>query len=1026
MLISWAGIPCAASNDAAGTLGVFAARSTGLTTDVYQVYFRRDQLLELIVEIDPSRREQLSGGEVDEELIATLRDSAGVSLPSPKALPYRADLVFAEVVSQGDSSETRVTRISDLFFASARPLDGDQSPAMVVVTLVDIRAFWADHGIITRRWNIRLPNGSYALDSVPGGTRSSDRVDEVAPDGAAAVRGIIQDCLDELPGKLRIATFPPLEREDLVEPPTVLAWAASPREVMAGVLEAYGLTPSLDNGSTISFYRRDEGGVFPPADNGRGDNGDELDPLQPSGPAARLIRSNKVASQAPPQRPREVVVAYAPSLFTVAVDHMIPVVPVSEIDPLTGRTQTDWVDATLENLNRLVFGQPESKAGWNLFLRLPVSSTDYTSRLKSNDPAITDEIDQGLNLQGDQGQSLLDGADLGAVDLLKRTLFRYWRIPRHYAQLLPVQDLAESYPSGDRKKPYLQGFRVKAQQVDITQSVLGQRRIAEDEATAATRVLYRAAVERLEQLRQRLDEVRSVSFTELSTALQSSLDAEIEARAASLGGGLSAYADFLVPRLGLPGLIRDLRDSPEIMSESPSALTELLSLPGPRSVPWRIVRGAASRISDGLEVIETLPDGSIRSRRIDASNILDTAGRALRTGLNSLLGLGFTPTTYAQQEQNIRQEIQQQEQIVLDLLSRLDDRQGLRQQLRRLETEFRRQTIENGSEGVLAPIQDQINAVVQQLRDRGPQVEKEQGPFFRILQENMGRSRVESRLIDRELGVFESTEALFWIDDPAVEHLPTARCLPMPVRAVFGTHMRLAAESVAPEVYQPEAEVFNALAGDDLLRARIGQVGDLLPVGGAGLDRAEFRFTAEDVANGDESGTSQTTSAPFRVAVGSERALVELGGFSNLEQLRSRAASRARAVMGFPARGQRAAAGTRESGTLELAGAHGINCNGRVTGVQWRFDGEQITTVVSFQPDTLPIPGVDNPPVVRGQLDVLEFGIPGAWGYVSPPPPPPAAAPAILDLGPSGQSGGGETISPFPRPDSGILSLGPE
>lgn len=220
---------------------------------------------------------------------------------------------------------------------------------------------------------------------------------------------------------------------------------------------------------------------------------------------------------------------------------------------------------------------------------------------------------------------------------------------------------------------------------------------------------------------------------------------------------------------------------------------------------------------------------------------------------------------------------------------------------------------------------------------------------------NLGRRRVDFRVIDAERGLIEVSDLPGWVADEDVTSLDQTTFLPMPVRLTCGTSNTVDVdESTVNEDQVPGwymQQIAKALrAQPDAFLRLVRQVGHRLPVA-VGDGQARYTFTKGDAK--PRAGEAAVGPHAYRVLIEDRghqfRLLVRLSGESNDATLRDRARAIADALLDRPE--------FVDAGRLIMFEPRRVALNGRQSATEIRIDskGAGWVTEVSFQGDQAPL-----------------------------------------------------------------------
>lgn len=898
--------------------GATLLRTVGFDPAVATIRLDASDVADWAIRVDPGRFEGLEPREVSAPAIAAQLVAAAPAAFTPlQGLPYRDDLVL--LLESGEP-----VAVPNMWLQTARAIEAlDGKPDVVELVLVDVRKWWVDYGVVSRSYNV--PNGRAADETVLYERAS-------LKDGRLwAPSEIVQDLLDHLPGKVRLVYWPreavaPAGQAAAVAPsstPTVLPPApsearvltlecagASPREVLAGVLEDLGLLFTLTLSGGAACWRPGEGGVGETADDGA-QNSRGHDLLSGEGVWAGMTPddgfgySRTVAVDAPD----EVLVTGARPIRTVVVDYLDHVV-IRETAPEGGGAAVRRAyEVTPELIGELDGREPQPE--------------DLARILKA--PVLRSSEDGALENTSRESQELLT-AQVG----------RIVRVPRRLRYLLPILARAERGPDGERLAPVVEAFGWQPLEIEIAPEDL----TAFDARAEADR---RSEIERsFAEVDQQLARVRAqiAAQTMSPEAARAGLDFVVEE------GVLPAVRSLL--RYGtLPGAL--------LLGDDGAALQRQGALPGtqPRTPttppPPEEFWDAFQRAGTALQgIVEGGLDATVGFLGGD-DELLAEGQREIAQGREALNEL-FPDGAELDQLRRTETDLVRRR---LELLQQLDPARALQERI----NDINRRIVESAATGVDQALLAQLADLQRQKRELEEAPENERAakqPIRRIIHENLPRRPVRYRVLDADEGLLELDEPCGILADANVADPSETWVILLPARIAFGSWNR-------GDVVQPDGlprfgvtdnllmgRAAAALAADAQLRVLAGGMGHWLP---PETDRfLELRFSRADMSGGATLGPF-----PYRITDPRLQRLVELPvgdapGGDNLEELRQLARAAAEKVMSST---------VREAGTVLVLGPRRVNLNGRIAGTTWAMDDEgQIDTTISFDRSE-PFPGID-------------------------------------------------------------------
>lgn len=1005
----WANLHAVATDDELGVAGFRVMRTVGTDHDVCSVVVTEDAWLTISGKLPPGRYRGLPSPDQTPALRARLREDLPLDPPPRVAkLPAVGDfLLVQEREVPGFAPERHEVRVKDLFLVEARPLDSFE-PRMVELLLVDARAFYRTHGELTARWNV--PGQG------PGGRDPRWPAGKVAEILAAACAA--------LPGNPRLVRCPDVESELGQISPHVESWGANPREVLDGLLEAYGLVWVLDLGGTCSIYWRGEGSVGEHSDGApTGPNPQTYDVASKKGLWEGSIIEDTYSRRMPPSVPDEVLVVGGPSIFTAAIDYLVPVVPVQTLDPRSGQPYTRWVEVALDEIERLLGLEPPAQDPSPKLFALgelhgrptyydPATGAFVDSIVLSQPqgPALgvtpqwllnlplSQETDEASNFEAPRAfdVELPDHRrpsepavklDRGLVENLRRNLLRFWRVPRAFRHLLPILDRAERYGNGERMPPAIEVYGWTQKEVDVTRQVQDQ----EQAASERLRREWQGVVEQIAAINARLRQIEILGLDQIGEYYSALLQGDFKT-----SEGVQFKGTRRGPSPGDPAAALVAKEILRLPLTAGEALrTVRKNIAGdadPFDVSRQIVRDrdftdvAAEAILPFLNTGSAHGDNTARVAlargEVSGKQVLDSAWRWGKRFLKNYLGVANADDAADVLETKLKAQRDGLAKQAQELEERFNPVGALLTELRQIEDEIKAKEAatrvrDDALESKRANLRRKLDAARKQQRAEATQ------RIVALQAVNLPRREVVAKVADAEQGVFEIDEAAGWISDPS-QPLSQALLVPMPVRAIFGTFAEPSFPAASAEEALADKQLnefvrgaFESLAADPRLAAFASSTGHLLPeVAGA---QVRFGFTP-----GDLSGTADVGIGAYRILAPDLRLEVALGGGTNLLQLVRQARAWAEAAMGLPGlRGSETVPGrgpqVLESGVVTVEGPRPVNPNGRISAVEFApgQSGAGIDTRISFDSPSDPLPGVDHPGPLEDTfaLRTFKFGL---------------------------------------------------
>lgn len=957
----WDGIPCAPE-------GTRYYRARGLepstsTVVVPRSYFRDSLAPEEPRDLFALRPEQTPA------LLGQMHAPAPVTfLPIPRP-PFAGDLVIA----QGESEQPpRMLRARQLYLVEARILDPRHgADAMVQLVLADMRRFWEYYGhTVTREWNVGLPQTTSIL--IPGSgvvdREEQERrryVAHTARERGTAptpLRAIVQELLEYLPGRLQIVQWPDAYLEGKA-PPEVRCWGASPKEVLAAILDAYRLEIDIGADLKARIYGFAEGDVGEAEADGHGGDLVRLhDPETGHGVWASAITAdgNRYARR-PSHRPREVEVIGDKTVTEVTVDYLTPVL-VYEERPEGKAPRTAVLEVSPDNLRALargtLFDDPDNPPAEGALVSDRADRARINMILGARDkgavpvnllvPAAPEPVKEDA-LQGVFWQQFIfeddDAWSRGfphlpepVRELLRRQLWRYYMVPEHLRRLLPLLARAERDFKGDRLKPKVEAFTFRRTSASV------KKPDTEKEEREANLKKLDEVMKSIREFEGSKERLQAPSLSEVALAIRTTIERGGAAR---------------------PGYART-RDE------------------------QAIDRAAEAHAQVGRSWLRALRDGARDLNIFGAESIADLA---------EWLGAddGLSSDQVDARIAVIDEEIRALREVEAQIMRELNPRGALERELGAVEAEIRRTTaatggvvssaLRNRRDDLIAQINETVRKAAEEGQKPPDRSKTHEEVVFHL---NLSRDEVEYRVVDADLGIIEVLGDLpGWLADPMVSDQRKTFFIPMPVRITFGTFNGL------PTVLRTGAPLFvnfyvqrsiGMIASDPRLWPYLGRMGHRIPAA-PGEEQIRFTFTQED----QESGEAEVGDHPWRILFDDPdnplRLLVRLTGpeqltaapsatrealpsevvpLDNRAELLARAIPFAKAALAAPAE--------LDSGSLAVHGPRTVVLNGRVSAVAVTYQDNSWVTEVSFGADAAPLPGEEGPVRQRGPVRLV-FGL---------------------------------------------------
>jgi hypothetical protein len=1010
----WGGLPCALE----GAPPTYQ-RARGLEAAVATVAMPRSYFSGGVAPEVPAEPFKVGDVAIPSEPIARMGDTVPATFSAVQRPPFVADLVIAQ-------GETRFVA-RHMYLVDARIVDpqnkADESGfggPLVEFTLASIVRFWDDYGEVTKVWNEGLAKGQAVVlgpDGQPR-VRPDDRVfvAHTAKAGgtkATPLREIVQALLNALPGELQVVSWPADTPGDTVDEQVfeVHAWGASPKRVLAAVLEAAQLVVDVGEDLGVRVYRLGAGDV------GERDDAGNLAPHDPQAAegawAGQITEDGDRYTRRVSGRPREVVVIGDRTVYEVAVDNLTPVLCVDAERP-DGPPERLVVEVTPDNLQAFARGAPFGSPPVPAIL----TSADERVRIKTiiglSTPTVADAepivLPEGaqtgpaaapLPADGHLWQRLpLENEDTWAASLphlservrtlLRQQLWRYYKVPDAYRRLLPILNRAARDYKGDRLGPKCEafGYRTVSARVPVrpedepTTNDSGAPNEARLERVRKLEVTQKAIAQN-EALLKRLD---GPSYKELKMGFfrgvwggwswifgnsnDEALRQDMEAANAALepvmdgwarmgsswwsalGAGLSTAAD----RVGFESLANVIKDEAAMFGGETQQDAEVLrrnaeeSLAALRAEERRLIHELNPRIAKEQELA------------------------ALEVQIRGVYAAGGFPSTL----------LGKRDAVVAEL----------------------------------AALRDKKNKDVAEGKDRHPkQPETEEWIYHTRLM----RHEVPFRVVDEALGIIEVLgESLpVWLADSMAPDPKATWIIPMPVKLTFGSWNGRdvdGATTGAPQVNRYIGTSLTMIGSDFADMARfMANFGDRVPPE-PGEEQVRFTFTRGD----QESGRAKVSKFAWRVlyedpenplrrlvllpsAVGQAAQAVQNGvanaglpstpttpdeqaaqaladallattrPLDNWDELLARARPVAQAALSAP--------DEIDSGSLVVRGPRAAALSGRASAVHLtlRDVNEGFQTEVSFASDAAPLPGIQGSVRQEGPTRLV-FGLDVAAG----------------------------------------------
>ena len=621
------------------------------------------------------------------------------------------------------------------------------------------------------------------------------------------------------------------------------------------------------------------------------------------------------------------LVVGGPSTWDVAIDLLVPVIPVRRPQP-TGGSATEWVEVTFDNLNRVV----EREYDPEFWLSLALS--DQAFKVYHGEGGFVRVGRPGTGVPTEtEPQSKRERVSDGKLDEIRRSLFRFWQVPARHRGLLPVRDRAQHGPNGKPLPLVAEAFTHQVTKFDVTESVHAKvRKIQEQERTAAAskKQAWRQQVDEIHRLQARLDRIELLTAKEIL---------DYFTRVARGFGTDRQRAE----------VIRDDLLGVTDPSEDAGALDAALE----NTPPLQLLKLA--------RYLNLLPDVSLERGEVTAEQLIQTIQSYGTSIVGGLLQLDTFTDVHEKRIEELKREIAESKVKALELRGQWDRVGAIRVQIAALDKKISLGRARNGkvSLGDNKALED-LKTLLREELEKQENEDVFGGPYDAPGVVNLPRQEIGVSVVDRELGVFRTEKQAAWVDDPLIS--PTAAenvAFPMPVRVTFGTRLtgpypETTAEVAQNELVRGTLEQLGKLPGQEL-ELLSGGIADVVPAFGTG-DQARFLF-GRNVRETD--GTLRPiTPIPLgeaqRLVLDPDlRLRVNVDGTSNLADIAAEAGQRARPLF-LKAEG-------RDTGQMVFAGPQPQECNGRVSAVEWSLGADGIRTTVSFDPPESPLPGIENP-----------------------------------------------------------------
>jgi hypothetical protein len=916
--------------------GIEVTSTTGFEPMVATIRALRSDVSDWILRHDPKRLEGLEkiGSVLAPNVAAALTKALPERAPQIKALPSRADFLVLEVQSDGQS--LRRLPLPRMFLTDVRVVD-DLEPAMLELTLADVRWLWRDHGELTIDFNVRVGTDEagrpvYDPLSLP-----------LTRDEPWRAREVLQHALDQLPGQPKIERFDP---DDAVFR-ELRTGGASPLEVAQAVVAELDAVFALNLDGSCAIYSRGSGPVGE-TPNGRGPYNTELyDPGMRKGvwdrgaiPAGGdLYHLRPAVDQAD-----EVVVVGPRPIYSTRLDYLEPVVPLELPARDGGPPVSVTLPVTPDLLDRIaaLLG-PDRKAKEDaqaIADRGEADPNGFTFKFSLNvvlpgrpGPAGLSAPSQLLTLDttnGDLRRKLLlmapffgDGWPAPFFDVpepirqqLTERLWRFFRIPdRYWRRFGPILDRAERDARGGRLPPLVEAFGFRPIRVAGVEDEAPEG-VTPDQRTEAE-VQFAFVCGELELV---VAELNKIATVETFAQLKAFADRELAHASAKQAPGATHGA-----------------------AAAPQAAADASAKPTP----------------DLHAVVEAVKRGAVVS-------------------MAAVLGLknpeDLDPTARKVEDLTRRRaDLERQRE---QLREKIDPAAAARRKLLAATKAYTAAIAASGvpSLPLLAAVQAAQAELTAAVAAGPPAVAKR---AVQLLQHYNGPRVPVAATILEDGRTVELEEPAVWLADPRVSDPSETWAVPMPVAITFGSWNRedqLPAPALPAgtftdnELLQASLELIAAGGPLAVFNTSLGHVLPLKPSPGA------IRFTYSRAER--KSGKARIGRHPRRIVRGAELQVyyplprsTDRSGADNFAEALSRATALADAL--FVAR-------ERESGTVTVLGPRPVNVNGRIASVRWVGDeAGNVDTVVFFgnapdedlEPETIDLPPG---PLVLG-LDLDSF-----------------------------------------------------
>jgi hypothetical protein len=989
----WGGIPCALEASPPRY-----QRTRGLEAAVAVVTVPRSYFSESLAPEVPADPFRVGEAGNPAESVSQLFASAPATFSPVPRPPFVADLVLAQ---GGAAGTVRQLVARQMYLADARIVDPQHAEPdadgqrrfgpLVEFSLASIVRFWEDYGEITQTWNAGLTKGQ-AVVLGPGGqprVRPDDRIyiaHTAKEQGTSAtpLREIVQALLNALPGRLQVVAWPADTTGDTADEQVfeVHAWGASPKRVLAALLDAAQLVVDIGEDLGVRVYRIGAGDV------GERDGTGNLVPHDPQGTSGawtgQLTEDGDRYTRRVSHRPREVVVIGDRTVYEVAVDNLTPVLCI-DAEREDGPPQRLVVDVTPDNLQAFARGAPFGSPPVPAIL----TSADERVRIKTimglaaptvadAEPLVLPEGAQTgptaapLPADGHLWQRLpLANEDTWAASLphltervrtlLRQQLWRYYKVPESHRRLLPILNRATRDYKGDRLEPKCEAFGYRSVSVRVPVRREAEpapnesgapNALREQQATTLGRV--KAAIAQAEEQIRRLEGPTVPEFHDgLIRAVQGSWSWLVGS-----SDDAAAREDIAAANAALEPVMDKWARMGSSWWESFAGAADHLG--------FKSLSDAARDFGGG----ETIGQGAVRRRNLEESLVaLRAEEKRLIAALNPRLA----------KEQEIAQlEVQIRAAYAAAGFAPL----GLTQRRDELRAE-------------LAALVAKKDKDVAEGKDRHAKQPETTEQIFHV---PLMRHEVPFRVVDEALGIIEvlGDSLPGWLADWMTPDPKGTFFIPMPVKLTFGSWNGRDVDGGTTSGEQVNGYVANSLRMlsrhfSDVSRF-VADFGHRVPPE-PGYEQVRFTFTRED----QESGKAEVGPFPWRVLYDDHenplRRLVLLGPaqpasltaealpvtaatgaaaaavpFDNWDELLARARPVAQAHLSAPEE--------VDSGSLVIVGPRAAALSGRSSAVVVTLRGvnEGFQTEVSFASDAAPLPGLQGTVHQEGPTRLV-FGI---------------------------------------------------